>query len=243
VAAFALFTLIQLREKSHVRRYEKEIVHGLGFVAAVLKNYTFTTTGIGDPIPLSSTFNDQGTPLYSWRVEVLKKWTMLDTSLDFGKPWNAPSNLAFAQSTRGIEYCTNAARRRSLETSIFAIAGPGTAFDPSRRVTTSDLSAEIILAMEVVNSGVHWMQPGDYSVQNLVSCQGKLRECVKPLIRDRVHVLFADGEIWAISGETPMESVRPFFTIVGARAHSRQIELAKFSVGKWKISGIGLVKE
>jgi hypothetical protein len=243
VAAFALFVLIQLREKSRVRRYEDEIVHGLGFVAAVLKNYTFTTTGRADPIPLPTTLNAQGAPLYSWRVEVLKKWTMLDISLDFGKPWNAPTNLAFAQLNRGIEYCTQAARRRSLETSVFAIVGPGTAFDPSRKVPISELNEDTILAMEVVNSGVHWMQPGDYSIQKLASCQGLLRECLKPLIRDRVHVLFADGEIWAISGEAPMESMKPFFTIAGAAIHSRETELAKFRLGIFKIPGLEVVKE
>jgi hypothetical protein len=235
VFAAALFVIIRFVENlvtsleiRQAHQYENEILGDLAIITAALRTKLF------DAMPPPVYLDDQGTPLYSWRPELLCTWTG-DGRLDITKPWNAPTNRSFAASVNQGLGCANHSGARSQETSLFAISGPDTAFDATKKVRASDLTAELILVMEVVNSGVHWMQPGDYDVQKLVACQGKLRDCVKPLIRDRVHVLFADGEVWAISGDAPFERVKPFFTITGARAHSRDRELGEFRLEKWKV--------
>ena len=36
-----------------------------------------------------------------------------------------------------------------------------------------------------------------------------------------LHVLFADGEVWALSFDAPMSALQPFLTITGAKSHGR----------------------
>ncbi len=84
--------------------------------------------------------------------------------------------------------------------------------------------------MEVAESKTHWMQPGDYDVTTLLAATGRLGDTVKGLLPDRIHVLFADGEVWALSPDTPIDAVKPFFTITGAKAASREESLSKYRV-------------
>ena len=79
--------------------------------------------------------------------------------------------------------------------------------------------------MEVADSKTHWMQPGDYNVTKLLAATGRLGDTVKGLLPDRIHLLFADGEVWALSPDTPIDAVKPFFTITDAKAASREQSL------------------
>jgi hypothetical protein len=84
--------------------------------------------------------------------------------------------------------------------------------------------------MEVADSQTHWMQPGDYDVTKLLSQNGRVGDHLHGLLPDRIHVLFADGEIWAISADAPMPALHPFLTIAGAKAYDRDQLLAKYRV-------------
>jgi hypothetical protein len=44
-----------------------------------------------------------------------------------------------------------------------------------------------------VHSG--WAQPGDYDVTKLLAATGRLGDTVKGVLKDRIHILFADGEV------------------------------------------------
>jgi hypothetical protein len=73
------------------------------------------------------------------------------------------------------------------------------------------------------------MQPGDYNVADLLAATGKLGDTVHGVLRDRVHVLFADGEVWALSPNAPMDAVKPFLTITAAKNADRE-SLAPYRV-------------
>src|SRR4029079_18165743 len=111
-------------------------------------------------------------------------------------------------------------------TSIFAIVGRDTAFDRSGHPATSllslgELPKELLIAADVANSKPHWMQPGDYTVADLLAATGNLGDTVHGVLPDRIHVLFADGEVWALSPKTPMDAVKPFLTITAAKTANR----------------------
>jgi hypothetical protein len=84
--------------------------------------------------------------------------------------------------------------------------------------------------MEVAGSKTHWMQPGDYDVTKLLAATGRLGDTVKGLLKDRIHILFADGEVWALSLDTPIDALKPFLTITAARATDRDKQLAPYRV-------------
>src|SRR5262249_10779498 len=114
-------------------------------------------------------------------------------------------------------------------TNIFAVTGPKTFFDAGLEFPSRDISNALVL-LEVADSKTHWMQPGDYDVATLIAANGKLGDCVKSILPHRIHVLFADGEVWTLSDQTPMDAVKPFLTIDGAKSHDRNELLAPYRV-------------
>ncbi len=84
--------------------------------------------------------------------------------------------------------------------------------------------------MEAADSKTHWMQPGDYDVTTLLAANGQLGDHVKSILPHRIHVLFADGQVWTLSDDTPMSAVKPFLTIAGAKSADREKLLAPYRV-------------
>jgi hypothetical protein len=84
--------------------------------------------------------------------------------------------------------------------------------------------------MEVADSKTHWMQPGDYDVQKLLAATGRLGDTVNGLLKDRIHILFADGEVWAPSPDAPIDALKPFLTIPAAKTADRDMQLAPYRV-------------
>ena len=45
-----------------------------------------------------------------------------------------------------------------------------------------------------------------------------------------MHILFADGEVWALSPDTPIDALKPFLTITAAKTADRDKQLAPYRV-------------
>ena len=86
------------------------------------------------------------------------------------------------------------------------------------------------MLMEVADSNTHWMQPGDYDVAKLLAATGRLGDMVKSILPDRIHILFADGEVWALSPDAPIDALKPFLTITAAKTADRDKQLAPYRV-------------
>jgi len=84
-----------------------------------------------------------------------------------------------------------------------------------------DLPYDVIVVLEVADSKTHWMQPGDYNVTDLLAYRGRIGDHLHGLLADRLHVLFADGEVWALDTSSPIADLQPFLTITGAKSHDR----------------------
>jgi hypothetical protein len=150
-----------------------------------------------------------------WVVaDVFNSW---DVVRDFSAAWNAPSNEIFARMDNNL-YCWKADGSR--ETTVFAVTGPDTAFDGQPH-KMSAAPPDLILLMEVRDSQTHWMQPGDYNITELLAYRGKIGDHLHGLLPDRLHVLFADGTVWALDPNAPIADLQPFLTITGAKSHDR----------------------
>lgn len=171
-----------------------------------------------------------GRPTNSWRLHVAHEILFADDGQspweELTEPWDSPANQR-ASSTHGPVFC--AIPPYEL-TTVFGITGPQTAFDDASVTNFADLPPDIIVAMEVADSKTHWMRPGDYQVGELLAKTGVVSEAVKTHLPDRVHVVFADGEVWALSSDLPMKSLHPFLTIDGAATASREEELGPYRV-------------
>jgi len=185
-------------------------------------------------LPSHTEHDANGTPLNSWRFQLIPYMEQLGEVMgplwSAGRklPWNAPQNKPFADMPY-YPY-TFDKNDNDLTTHIFAVIGPGTLFDPKSYDSRAPLQGTVIALLEVADSKTHWMQPGDYDVTPLLAASGKLGDHVKSILPHRIHVAFADFEIWTLSDDTPMDAVKPFLTIAGAKRADREKTLGPYRV-------------
>ena len=196
------------------------------------------TVNNNDILPSAVLRGKDELPLASWRLKLIGLITSPPTDYDLTMKWDSSCNKPLARSDCWAYCFTANSSGNTVETNVFAITGIGTAFDPTRAVHSSEVCDDAILAMDIADSGVHWMQPGDFDVSQLPESNCKLGECVKAVIPNRHYVLFADGEIWCISGETPIERIAPFFGLTSALGHTRINELEEYCLEKWTTQGL-----
>jgi len=169
-----------------------------------------------------------GKPLSSWRFLVLR-WLQGERTDDFDHHWCDPVYYQVACIPPPFYCLAGKSAESSLDTNIVAIAGPGTAFDGSER-SLEDLDKDTILLIEVAESGVHWMEPGDLDVRRIPA------SIARGINGTGMHVGFADGEVWLLDPEVPIDQLRVFFTVHGAKHTDREDVLGKHCIRRSRLS-------
>ena len=179
---------------------------------------------IGQWLPPPICTDELGRPLYSWRPKLLQcgpdgMWPRVDHR----KSWCDPINHSIA-STPVFLFCLSEDNDGPgrLDTNVFAVTGPGTAFDSERQWTIEDLDADTILLVEVANSGIHWMAPGDLDIDH-----------VPPSLTagpdsKGFHVAFADCTVWFLRPDVPLDDLEKLFTVEGAKQFDREDLLSPY---------------
>ena len=174
-----------------------------------------------------------GEPACSWRYEMCQ-WTVHHCPrLQCDIPWNDPSHAEVRRQVYS-DYCWTESARDNNHTNIFAITGPGTAFDPTREQSIADLDADTVLLVEVVNSKTHWMQPGDFDIRTMPRNIGRGingETCISSESRRGFLVGFADGVVWRVSYDISFEQLSKFFTVDSAKTYDRDVVLSPFRTG------------
>lgn len=169
-----------------------------------------------------------GTPLYSWRFAEYLTWPV---PLPHDLPWTA-EEYRYTRDSSPVPYVFS--NEGDSETFVFAMAGPDTAFDQNNRTLVKALPKDLILFADVFQSNTHWMQPGDFNVDTLpdqINVPGGLGSAEYP----GFFVCFVDGQIWWLSDETPLDLVKRFCTITGARDVDRSL-LKPYCRGKAQVN-------
>jgi hypothetical protein len=190
------------------------------------------TTEFG-PWPPQSPTDDAGRALSSWRLQLAPYFLVAVfpyPDLDTTASWETPVNLAFVRELG--QFYTFESPAENANTHVFGITGKDTAFDADAVSHYADLPSDVIVAMEIRDSNTRCMQPGDYDVTELLEYTGRIGDNLQGLLPDRLHVLFADGEVWALSLDAPMSALQPFLTIAGANANDREELLAPHCIAK-----------
>jgi hypothetical protein len=227
VVALLVWGFRVVRDSAQQSMLERHIANSFKMVFLGLNNYE-SARGFRAP---SARIDEAGTPLSSWRWQIIHYMTQLPNDgsavWDAKASWQAPINKD-PRSWSMDDFCWRSSA--SKDTTVFAIAGPSAAFQSTMDPDAPPLPSDVVLLMEIANSKTHWMQPGDYDVTKLLAATGRLGDTVKGLLPDCIHVLFADGEVWALSPDTPIDAVKPFFTLTSAKAASREESLSKYRV-------------
>ena len=167
-----------------------------------------------------------GRVLGSWRFGTLrytgwqnwKEWP----NADMAATWDAPANRAIASERFIYCFANNVPEEERCHTNIYAVTGPGTAFDPRHRGHLHDLPPATIVLIEVAHSGVHWMAPGDLSIDDVPE------SIARGVDGDGVFVGFADESVAFLRNDVPVEVLKLFFTVEGAAKHDRWDLLGPF---------------
>jgi prepilin-type processing-associated H-X9-DG protein len=177
-----------------------------------LRNYT---DAFGS-LPAAYATDLAGTPIHSWRVAPLHVWPELRVSLlyDFNVPWNHANNAGLINyDTPGLFWwCPSGNGRVNKMTDYVAVVGSRTAWPAGRGRKLSEITddpASTILLLEVTGSGIHWMEPRDLTIdQVLASGLGSHHE-------GYVNALFADWSVRRIRTDVSRETLKALLTVNG----------------------------
>jgi hypothetical protein len=130
-------------------------------------------------------FTDKtGKPMHSWRVLILPYLDLdpLYKRYKFSEPWDGPNNKKVASPVPVYSCPSNGRSSTSspFETSYVAVVGPkGEWPSMAAKATGMDESpGEIIMVVEVANSGISWMEPKDISIDSAGMTESRSRELV-----------------------------------------------------------------
>lgn len=115
-----------------------------------------------------------GKPMHSWRVLLLPYLEQgeLYKQIRFDEPWDSPHNRKLTESFRPAVYRCPAATGPATETSYVVVTGPETMFPGDHGLKLREIPdglSKTISIVEVANSGIHWMEPRDLTLDEALA--------------------------------------------------------------------------
>jgi hypothetical protein len=173
-----------------------------------------------------------GRATLSWRVIVLN---LSDVSPSYRETWNSPANREWGKNDDHTYHVKPNAHLKGL-TQMFALAGASTAFTEygeSKGRNFLECEPDAILLIDCQNDSIHWMQPGDVQLDELLAQEWDFGiGAFEPNFPEGFLVAFADGAVWCIRRDVPREAISKFFTVESARLYDRDKILSPYAVDK-----------
>ncbi|MBS0266410.1 MAG: hypothetical protein JSS02_31050 [Planctomycetes bacterium] len=257
VVLLAITLVLPALQQLHLaHEYERAHMTALKFRQVIMEMQNWSAQSkISGHDPMCDIVAESGERLLSWRT-----W-LADHSLpipyvdhcDYRESWQHPRNLRFAprggyfftKLGHSIRYEDNAATgddghfppKSEDATTILAVTGPGTVFGDGTSIPLTDAPGAAIVLVEVRNSTVHWMAPGDFDIRTMPhTINDPVGQGISGQSPLGFHVAFADGEVWLLSNDTPFEDLSRFFLVNEANRLDREIVLGKFRRSRVNIS-------
>jgi prepilin-type processing-associated H-X9-DG protein len=154
-------------QTSHSRR-RPPCTNNLMQIVLALHNYHETYGSL----PPAYVADKNGRPQHSWRVLLLPFLERQDLydRYHFDEPWDGPNNRKLANEIVRLYSCPTDHPRPSTETSYVAVVGPHTPWPGGTTLTFDDFqdgSHNVLLVVEIHDSGIHWMEPRDLHVSQM----------------------------------------------------------------------------
>jgi hypothetical protein len=175
--------------------------------------------------PPAYAVDKNGKPLYSWRVLILP---FLDGLYDksfhekfnYDEPWDSPNNKKVLDSIKMPNIFSCPSAKKPNETNYVMIVGSGAVSDGPKSASTWDItdgSANTLLVVETCDSGIHWAEPRDLTLENV------LKHLEKPEVpgiqshhrNGQVAVSFCDGHLSTLQENFDPIVLKSLITIAG----------------------------
>ncbi len=205
--------------------------HGLRVVVMSLANYQ----DVFGRVPRAIICDESGKPLYSWRMALLPFSPVAPTGPEdrqalyagddyhLDRSWDDVSNVNVTNRPIWLYCFAGSKAGHRIETNVFVVTGPGTAFEHGMAHRLAELPPDTIILIEVARSGIPWAAPGDLDIRNVPA------SITRGLDGKGVHVVFADQSVWYLRKDVPLDVLRTFFTIEGARRFDRERLLGPYA--------------
>jgi hypothetical protein len=181
-------------------------------------------------LPPAVVRDNDGRPLYSWRVLLLPYLEDDDRFAGFraDEPWDSPRNRPLAETTPGcyLPYFMYAPRVVPGMTRFQALVGPGTAFERDGLTWEDFLDGRGSTLLVVEGDPVPWSKPADVEydpARPLPRLEGAYAKparllCLKVWDRPGFNAVFADGTTMFIRRSTDERVLRALITRNGGEA-------------------------
>jgi hypothetical protein len=159
----------------------------------------------------------EGKPAHSWRVLLLPYLGRQDLydAYRFDEPWDGPNNRKLEDQLRDVYSCPGEPNAPPWRTNYVAVVSAVTAWPGSQPVGIKYFvrgTSYTILLVEIANSEIHWMEPRDLRMADLVGSDSEdLGEDIPGPHPGIVHCLFCDGSVTALPRTMDR---RTFFTLL-----------------------------
>ena len=162
-----------------------------------------------------------GKPMHSWRVLILPFLDLegLYKQYHFDEPWDGPKNRKLHSIPMPIYRCPSDGPVSQTMSSYVAVVGAGTAWPGATSAKLADFSDganQTIMLVEMVNSGIHWMEPKDLDFAKMpMAINAKSGKGISGEHARGANVAFADGHIEFLKDDTSPALFRALLTIHG----------------------------
>ncbi len=166
--------------------------------------------------------DENGKPMHSWRVLIMPYMERKDVydAYDFDEPWDGPNNRKLAEKVN-LEFFHCPSTERSDDdgtTDYVLVVGPEAIFDVGKSVSQSFLAEHdgadsTIMLIETKNSGIHWMEPRDLTIDEAVKSISPGGQGTNHT--NSINVAFAGGSVRRLSTDATPETFRALLTAAG----------------------------
>lgn len=180
--------------------------------------------------------DEQGQPMHSWRVLILPyiEQQEIYDQYKFDEPWNSPHNLALSEKAHTAYFhCPSGPHENSPITDYVVVVGEGTAFPGSRSTSMDDFQdglEDTILIVEIANSDIHWMEPGDLDFRTMsFAIDDRSRPSISSPHPCGPGAIFAESmPTYRLHASLSPASIKAMLTISGGEAFHKDEHLERF---------------
>ena len=215
VFALLLGILVPLVRRAFQEQQRAQCSNNLKQIAVALHNYH----DFYKCFPFAHVCGPDGKPWHSWRMAILPfiQKNPYFEQYRFDEPWDGPNNRKLHSVVMPYRCPAEDASAAATTTSYLAVVGPGTAWPvpgQTRFADFADGTSNSIVIVEVVDSGIHWMEPRDLKLEELeLAINPKSGQGISSRHIGGACVLLADGSVRFLPSDTAPETLRMLLTI------------------------------
>jgi hypothetical protein len=218
VFAFSVFITLMGPTMSKTRETGRKLSsqNHLKMIGLAMHNYH----DVYQQLPRAYWLTPDGKRTLSWRVAISEFLSerMILKEHRASEPWDSTANQELAKRQRKVFEQPYAGNRPNTETAYMVITGPGTLFEEGRDISFGDCTdglSRTILAVEVKDSGVNWLQPVDLDIRNMIFRINGGGMGISSPWSGGAQVVMADGSVKFLKNELLESTLRAMMTRAG----------------------------